>query len=122
MRIGTAFQLIDDVLDLSGESENIGKNLGDDIAEGKPTLPLLFAMRNGNVAQKNLIRQAIEQGGLNDISEVIQAVKETGALDYVRAIAETEAKLACQAIENLPKNQHHQALIDLANFAVNRSY
>ena len=122
MRIGTAFQLIDDVLDLSGESENIGKNLGDDIAEGKPTLPLLFAMRNGNVAQKNLIRQAIEQGGLNDISEVIQAVKETGALDYVRTIAETEAKLACQAIENLPKNQHHQALIDLANFAVNRSY
>ena len=79
-------------------------------------------MRNGNVAQKNLIRQAIEQGGLNDISEVIQAVKETGALDYVRTIAETEAKLACQAIENLPKNQHHQALIDLANFAVNRSY
>ena len=122
MRIGTAFQLIDDVLDLSGESENIGKNLGDDIAEGKPTLPLLFAMRNGNVAQKNLIRQAIEQGGLNDISEVIQAVKETGALDYVRTIAETESKLACQAIENLPKNQHHQALIDLANFAVNRSY
>ncbi len=122
MRIGTAFQLIDDVLDLSGESENIGKNLGDDIAEGKPTLPLLFAMKNGNVAQKNLIRQAIEQGGLNDISEVIQAVKETGALDYVRTIAETEAKLACQAIENLPKNQHHQALIDLANFAVNRSY
>lgn len=122
MRIGTAFQLIDDVLDLSGVSENIGKNLGDDIAEGKPTLPLLFAMRNGNVAQKNLIRQAIEQGGLNDISEVIQAVKETGALDYVRTIAETEAKLACQAIENLPKNQHHQALIDLANFAVNRSY
>jgi octaprenyl-diphosphate synthase len=122
MRIGTAFQLIDDVLDLSGESEQIGKNLGDDIAEGKPTLPLLYAMRHGNAQQKNLIRKAIEEGGLNDISEVIQAVKETGALDYVRTIAETEAKLACQAIENLPKNQHCQSLIDLAHFAVNRSY
>ncbi len=122
MRIGTAFQLIDDVLDLSGESEQIGKNLGDDIAEGKPTLPLLYAMRHGNAQQKNLIRKAIEQGGLNDISEVIQAVKETGALDYVRSIAETEAKLACQAIQKLPKNQHYQSLIDLAHFAVNRSY
>ncbi len=122
MRIGTAFQLIDDVLDLSGESEQIGKNLGDDIAEGKPTLPLLYAMRHGNAQQKNLIRKSIEQGGLNDISEVIQAVKETGALDYVRSIAETEAKLACQAIEKLPKNQHYQSLIDLAHFAVNRSY
>lgn len=122
MRIGTAFQLIDDVLDLSGESAQIGKNLGDDIAEGKPTLPLLYAMRHGNAQQKNLIRKAIEQGGLNDISEVIQAVKETGALDYVRSIAETEAKLACQAIEKLPKNQHYQSLIDLAHFAVNRSY
>ncbi len=122
MRIGTAFQLIDDVLDLSGESEQIGKNLGDDIAEGKPTLPLLYAMRHGNAQQKNLIRKSIEQGGLNDISEVIQAVKETGALDYVRSIAETEAKLACQAIQKLPKNQHYQSLIDLAHFAVNRSY
>ncbi len=122
MRIGTAFQLIDDVLDLSGESEQIGKNLGDDIAEGKPTLPLLYAMRHGNAQQKNLIRKSIEQGGLNDISEVIQAVKETGALDYVRSIAETEAQLACQAIEKLPKNQHYQSLIDLAHFAVNRSY
>ena len=122
MRIGTAFQLIDDVLDLSGESAQIGKNLGDDIAEGKPTLPLLYAMRHGNAQQKNLIRKAIEEGGLNDISEVIQAVKETGALDYVRSIAETEAKLACQAIQKLPKNKHYQSLIDLAHFAVNRSY
>jgi octaprenyl-diphosphate synthase len=79
-------------------------------------------LRHGNAQQKNLIRKSIEQGGLNDISEVIQAVKETGALDYVRSIAETEAKLACQAIEKLPKNQHYQSLIDLAHFAVNRSY
>ena len=122
MRLGTAFQLIDDVLDLSGESEDIGKNLGDDIAEGKPTLPLLYAMRNGNEAQSSLIRKAIEQGGLEDLAAVIEAVKETGALDYVRGVAKHEASLACQAIAHLPKNAQHQALIDLAEFAVARTY
>jgi len=122
MRLGTAFQLIDDVLDLSGESEDIGKNLGDDIAEGKPTLPLLYAMRTGNEAQSNLIRHAIEQGGLEDLPAVIQAVKDTGALDYVKGIAKQEATRACQAIAHLPKTAQHQALIDLAEFAVARTY
>jgi octaprenyl-diphosphate synthase len=122
MRLGTAFQLIDDVLDLSGESEDIGKNLGDDIAEGKPTLPLLYAMRNGNATQRNLIRNAIEQGGLEDLPAVIQAVKDTGALEYVRDLAKKEAKLACLAIAHLPKTAQHQAMIDLARFAVTRSY
>jgi octaprenyl-diphosphate synthase len=122
MRLGTAFQLIDDVLDLSGESEDIGKNLGDDIAEGKPTLPLLYAMRYGNETQRNLIRNAIEQGGLEDLPAVIQAVKDTGALEYVRDLAKQEAKLACLAIAHLPKTAQHQALIDLAGFAVTRSY
>jgi len=122
MRLGTAFQLIDDVLDLSGESEDIGKNLGDDIAEGKPTLPLLYAMRTGNEAQSNLIRHAIEQGGLEDLSAVIEAVKDTGALDFVKSVAKQEATLACQAIAHLPKTTQHQALIDLAEFAVARTY
>lgn len=122
MRLGTAFQLIDDVLDLSGESEDIGKNLGDDIAEGKPTLPLLYAMRNGNEAQRNLIRKAIEQGGLEDLAAVIQAVKDTGALDYVRGVAKQEATHACKAIAHLQKTVQHQALIDLAEFAVARTY
>jgi octaprenyl-diphosphate synthase len=122
MRLGTAFQLIDDVLDLSGESDEIGKNLGDDIAEGKPTLPLLYAMRNGNETQGKLIRNAIEQGGLEDLAAVIQAVKDTGALDYVRDIAKQEASLACQAIAHLPQTAQHQSLIDLAEFAVARTY
>jgi octaprenyl-diphosphate synthase len=122
MRLGTAFQLIDDVLDLSGESEDIGKNLGDDIAEGKPTLPLLYAMRNGNETQRNLIRNAIEQGGLEDLPAVIKAVKDTGALEYVRDLAKQEAKLACLAITHLPKTAQHKALIDLAEFAVTRTY
>lgn len=122
MRLGTAFQLIDDVLDLSGESEDIGKNLGDDIAEGKPTLPLLYAMRNGNEDQRKLIRRAIELGGLEDLTAVMKAVKDTGALDYVRSIAKQEAKRACQAISHLPKTSQHQSLIDLAEFAVSRTY
>jgi octaprenyl-diphosphate synthase len=122
MRLGTAFQLIDDVLDLSGDSADIGKNLGDDIAEGKPTLPLLYAMRNGSETQRNLIRKTIEQGGLEDLNAVMSAVKQTGALDYVRSIAKNEAALACRAIAHLNKTPQHQAMIDLAEFAVTRSY
>lgn len=122
MRLGTAFQLIDDVLDLSGNSEDIGKNLGDDIAEGKPTLPLLYAMRHGDAKQNQLIRHAIEQGGLEDFSAIIQAVEKTGALDYVRNIAKQEAELACKAIQHLPCTPQHQALIQLAEFSVSRTF
>lgn len=122
MRLGTAFQLIDDVLDLSGESTEIGKNLGDDLAEGKPTLPLLFAMRNGNAQQRDTIRHAIEQGGLEELPTVIQAVKETGALDHVRKLARQEADIGCAAIAHMPTSDYHTALVNLANFAVDRSF
>ena len=122
MRLGTAFQLIDDVLDLSGNSEDIGKSLGDDIAEGKPTLPLLYAMRHGDTKQSQLIRNAIEQGGLEDFSAIIKAVEQTGALDYVRNIAKQEAELACKAIQHLPSTPQHQALIQLAEFSVSRTF
>ena len=122
MRLGTAFQLIDDVLDLSGNSEDIGKSLGDDIAEGKPTLPLLYAMRHGDAKQSQLIRNAIEQGGLEDFSAIIQAVEQTGALDYVRNIAKQEAELACKAMQHLPSTPQHQALIQLAEFSVSRTF
>lgn len=122
MRLGTAFQLIDDVLDLSGNSEDIGKSLGDDIAEGKPTLPLLYAMRHGDAKQSQLIRNAIEQGGLEDFSAIIKAVEQTGALDYVRNIAKQEAELACKAIQHLPSTPQHQALIQLAEFSVSRTF
>ena len=122
MRLGTAFQLIDDVLDLSGNSEDIGKSLGDDIAEGKPTLPLLYAMRHGDAKQSQLIRNAIEQGGLEDFSAIIKAVEQTGALDYVRNIAKQEAELACKAIQHLPSTPQLQALIQLAEFSVSRTF
>jgi octaprenyl-diphosphate synthase len=122
MRLGTAFQLIDDVLDLDGDSQRIGKNLGDDLAEGKPTLPLLYAMRNGNEQQRNMIRNAIEQGGLDELQGVIQAVHETGALAHVVELAKAEANAACAAIASLPETKFKQTMLDLAAFAVARKY
>ena len=122
VRLGTAFQLIDDVLDFSGDSSEIGKNLGDDLAEGKPTLPLLYAMRHGNAQQAAVIRHAIEQGGLDELALVMAAVRETGALDYVRQLAQSEAVAGCRAISHLPESQYRQALIDLSAFAVNRKF
>jgi octaprenyl-diphosphate synthase len=122
MRLGTAFQLIDDVLDLDGDSQRIGKNLGDDLAEGKPTLPLLYAMRNGNEQQRSMIRNAIEQGGLDELQGVIQAVHETGALTHVVELAKAEANAACAAIASLPETKFKQTMLDLAAFAVARKY
>jgi octaprenyl-diphosphate synthase len=120
--LGTAFQLIDDVLDFAGDATEIGKNLGDDLAEGKPTLPLLYAMRNGSAEQASLIRNAIEQGGLENMAQVIKAVNETGALDYVHALAEAEAKAASSAIGHLPDSPYKDALVQLTTFAVSRNH
>jgi octaprenyl-diphosphate synthase len=122
MRLGTAFQLIDDVLDLSGESADIGKNLGDDLAEGKPTMPLLIAMRRGNEHQKTTIRRAIERGGLDDLPAVLDAVTATDALAEVRRIAGEEAKKAQAAIAHLDPSNYRQALMELATFGVERKH
>ena len=122
MHLGTAFQLIDDVLDFSGDSEEIGKNLGDDLAEGKPTLPLLYAMRHGNTTQSNTIRNAIEHGGLSDLAQVMEAVQSTGALDYVRDIARAEAETASACISHLPDSTYRNALVELALFAIKRTF
>jgi len=122
MHLGTAFQLIDDILDLSGNSEDIGKNLGDDLAEGKPTLPLLYAMRNSNTEQSQLIRNAIEQGGLEHLTQVVEIVKNSGALDHVKKIAEAESAQCRAAIAHFPESKFKQALIELADFAVTRSF
>ena len=122
MHLGTAFQLIDDVLDLTGEPHTIGKNLGDDIAEGKPTLPLLYAMRHGSQKQAELIRFAIEQGGEENIHAVIEAVQQTDALQHVTRLAQQEAQLACQAIAHFSDSLAKQRLIDLAEFSVARDF
>ena len=121
MRLGTAFQLIDDVLDFS-DNHDVGKNLGDDLAEGKPTLPLLFAMRNGNQQQRETIRRAIIEGGLKELSHVLQAVHETGALDHVRQLARNEIEKGYAAITHLPHSKHLDALLKLAEFAVTRDF
>ncbi len=122
MHLGTAFQLIDDVLDLSGDSQEIGKNLGDDLAEGKPTLPLLYAMHNSSTAQSSMIRRAIENGGLDNLPQVIEVVKNSGALTHVKKMAEIEASISCAAISHFPESKYKQALIDLTEFAVNRDF
>ncbi|SUA57264.1 polyprenyl synthetase family protein [Oligella urethralis] len=117
--MGTAFQLIDDVLDYSGDAEALGKNVGDDLREGKPTLPLIRVMEVGDAAQVKLIRDAIETGDAN-FAEVAAAIQSTDALQYTRALAEREARLAEEAIANFPDSIFKQSLLQLARFAIER--
>jgi octaprenyl-diphosphate synthase len=122
MHLGTAFQIVDDVLDYSGEESNIGKHLGDDLAEGKPTLPLIHVMKHGNGQQSAVVRHALEQGGRECLPEIIRAVRETGALDAAMAFAKEETRMAGQVLNVLPDTQYRNALIQLLDFAVARSY
>jgi octaprenyl-diphosphate synthase len=122
MHVGTAFQVIDDVLDYSGDLHETGKNLGDDLNEGKPTLPLIYAMREGSPAQAQTVRRAIEQGGRDDFQAVLEAISNTGALDYAREQARREAAAACAAIECLPNSKYRDSLLQLADFAVDRTH
>ncbi len=120
--IGSAFQLIDDVLDYSATADQIGKNIGDDLAEGRPTLPLIHAMRVGNPEQASTIRHAIEKGGRQHIAEVLQAVESTDALHYTTQAAQREARLAAQALDVLPPSPYRDALYALAEFSVKRDH
>ena len=120
MHVGTAFQLIDDVLDYSGDEAAIGKSLGDDLAEGKPTLPLIYAMRCGTREQAAVVRGAIRQGGREDFSAVLEAIRASGALDYARAAAAREAQAAARAIAALPASAAKESLLELASFSVTR--
>jgi len=122
MRLGTAFQLVDDVLDYSGDCEAIGKNLGDDLADGKPTLPLIRAMQVGEAADAALIRDALEHGRLDDFQPVLDALGRTDALDYARHRAEEESKEAAGALAGLADSPAKQTLLKLAAFAVERTY
>jgi octaprenyl-diphosphate synthase len=122
MHLGTAFQLIDDVLDYSGDHAQTGKNLGDDLAEGKPTLPLIHAMRHGDAVQAAIIRAAIKQGGLKEFQPVVAAIRDTGALDYTRRQAEAESSLAAAALDALPRSTYRDSLLQLAAFAASRTY
>ena len=122
MHLGTAFQIIDDVLDYSGNESDTGKHLGDDLAEGKPTLPLIYARDRGSPEIAAAIRKAIETGGLEEFDAVLHAVHDSGALEMARAAAQREALLARQALKDLPDSNFKQALEELADFAVTRSH
>ena len=121
--LGTAFQLVDDIMDYTADAQEMGKNVGDDLAEGKPTLPLLYAMKHGNEQQQTMIRSAIENGdGMDHLDDILMAMKQTGSLVYTQKKAELEADKAINAIAVLPESEHKQALIALAHIAANRSH
>ena len=116
--LGTAYQLIDDVLDYRSDPSARGKNLGDDLAEGKPTLPLIHALRMGSESQQAQIREAIMNGGLEHLDAIIAAIEATGGLDYAEGLARREAKQATLALQAVPPSPHREALAALASFAV----
>lgn len=120
--LGNAFQIIDDLLDYQASSEHMGKNTGDDLAEGKPTLPLIEAMRLGNANEVLLIKTAIEKGDLTKLDVIVDIIEQTGAMKYSQQAAHKEAEIAISALSSLPESLEKSALIDLANFSVARTY
>ena len=122
MHLGTAFQLTDDMLDYSGDYHDTGKNLGDDLAEGKPTLPLIYAMKTGSKEQATIVRNAIKQGGDGSLQAVLEVIQMTDALGYARQKAEAETYMASAAISSLPNSNYKECLLQLATFAVARNY
>ncbi|AIR89420.1 polyprenyl synthetase family protein [Pseudomonas cremoricolorata] len=120
--LGVAFQLVDDLLDYKGDSQTLGKNVGDDLAEGKPTLPLIYTMREGTPEQAALVRQAIQKGGLEDLEQIRLAVEQSGALKYTAELARDYVKRAIECLEVLPASEYRTALIELSEFAVARTH
>jgi octaprenyl-diphosphate synthase len=118
--LGTAFQLVDDALDFNASAEELGKNLGDDLAEGKATLPLIYAMENGSAEDKELIRKAITEGGLEQLDKIQAIIESTGALQYTAARAQEAADSAIAVLSDIPDSDYKQALIAIAEFAVQR--
>lgn len=122
IHLGTAFQLIDDVLDYSADEQETGKHLGDDLAEGKPTLPLIYAMQHGSPEQVKVVREAIEQGDVSKFTDVLEIIHQTCALDFTRQKAQQEVDLACAAIVHIPASEYKNSLLALAQFAVSRKF
>lgn len=118
--LGTAFQVIDDVLDYDGNASEMGKNLGDDLREGKATLPLILAMQRGSDAQRHTVREAIETGSVERLADIVAIVRETGALEATREAAAAEAQRAIDAAMQLPDNVHRQAIVVLASQLLSR--
>lgn len=123
MHLGTAFQLVDDVLDYQADTAELGKNIGDDLAEGKPTLPLIYALKHGSASQQQLIKDAITEGnGMTHLNDILAALEETGAFHYTRSIALQEAEKAKAALAVLPDSTYKHALSALADLAVSRNH
>ncbi|MBT5220705.1 MAG: octaprenyl diphosphate synthase [Woeseia sp.] len=118
--LGTAFQLVDDALDYDASPEELGKNLGDDLAEGKPTLPLIYAMEKCTESERQMIRSAVEEGGLDHLDEIHAVIESTGALEYTAKRAQEAADIAIDALSNIPDSEYKEALITIADFAVKR--
>jgi octaprenyl-diphosphate synthase len=118
--LGTAFQVIDDVLDYDGDAGEMGKNLGDDLREGKATLPLIAAMQRGTAGQRELVRHAIEAGGVDELHRIVTIVRETGALEVTRDAAASEAQRAIDAARLLPDNEHSRGMLELASQLLQR--
>jgi len=119
--LGMAFQLVDDALDYNGNTEDLGKNVGDDLAEGKPTLPLIYAMKHGTTAQAELIRTAIKEGGIEQMDEILEAIHATGSLDYTMNCAKEHSAQAKDCLISLPTSKEQQAMLELADFAIQRN-
>ena len=117
---GNAFQIIDDILDYTSDAETLGKNIGDDLMEGKPTLPLISALKNTTGEEHDIVRRSIATGGTTDLDQVIAIVNSSGALDYCRQRAHEETEAALQALQALPASQYRQALVNLTQLALHR--
>jgi len=120
--LGTAFQLVDDALDYQASADELGKNLGDDLAEGKPTLPLIYALSHSPPEEAARLRSAIEQGGLDDLEAITRAIESSGGLEYTARLEQRERDLAIEALADLPDSAYLQALRALADFAVSRRH
>lgn len=122
LHLGNAFQLIDDALDYCADAKTIGKNVGDDLADGIPTLPLLYAMKHGSIQQRELIKQTIKEGSLHNLPAILIAIEETRAIEYTRQLAKFEVDKAITALQILPDSVYKTALIDLAHYAIERDH
>ena len=122
MQLGYAFQIADDLLDYVSDADTLGKNIGDDLAEGKPTLPLIYALQKSKPEQAQSLRHAIEHGGLDSLDHIIAAIRDSGALERTHRRAVAHADAARAALDNLPDSDYREALLTLASYAVNRAY
>ncbi|WGO97557.1 polyprenyl synthetase family protein [Saccharophagus degradans] len=120
--LGVAFQLVDDVLDYQGDAEELGKNVGDDLAEGKPTLPLIYTINNGSAEEAELVKQAIINSSLDKLQQIVDIVQRRGGLEYTQQCAQDHINRAKQAIALLPETEFRSAMEDLADFAIKRNH